>query len=256
MLPVSTRSGDPLLDEIERIAPPVVAAGAVRGREKTIPCTAAGDREGARQITRYLVERGRRKIATITGPPDTPDGPRRSEGFTDVPGRRAAKKLIEHGGCTRRGGEQAMIRPLARSPDLDAVFVGSDLRAAGAPAALRAAGRRVPEDVAVAGFDGSAVAPTTHPPLTTVRQPPARVAEETVRPPLEPIDGATTVEPVILPTELVIRESACGADGTPAVPGVPSAGLRRRTRGSRSRPRCRPGGCAWRPRPRRCPRWC
>jgi DNA-binding LacI/PurR family transcriptional regulator len=88
------------------------------------------------------------------------------------------------------------------------VFVGSDLMAAGALAALRAAGRRVPEDVAVGGFDDSAVAVSTHPPLTTIRQPLELVAQETVRLLLELIDGAERVEPVVLPTELMIRESA------------------------------------------------
>ncbi|ETK32146.1 substrate-binding domain-containing protein [Microbispora sp. ATCC PTA-5024] len=98
-------------------------------------------------------------------------------------------------------------RLLERTPDLDAVFVASDLMAAGALATLRATGRRVPEDVAVGGFDDSSVAASTHPPLTTIRQPLAQVAEETVRLLLELIDGAGHVDPVILPTRLIVRES-------------------------------------------------
>ena len=93
-----------------------------------------------------------------------------------------------------------MAELLERTPGIDAVFVGSDLMAAGALAALRAAGRRVPEDVAVGGFDDSAVAVSTHPPLTTMRQPLERVAEETVRLLLGLIDGAGRMDPVILPT--------------------------------------------------------
>ena len=139
---------------------------------------------------------------------DVIGGVLRLEGFCDVLGRRAAKRLIEHGDYTQRSGEIAMARLLERAPDIDAVFVGSDLMAAGALTALRAAGRRVPDDVAVGGFDDSAVALTTHPPLTTVRQPLERVAEETVRLLLELIDGARPDHPVILPTELVVRESA------------------------------------------------
>lgn len=80
--------------------------------------------------------------------------------------------------------------------------------AAGALAALRAAGRRVPDDVAVGGFDDSSVALSTHPPLTTIRQPLAEMAQATLRLLLELIDGAEQVDPVILPTELVIRASA------------------------------------------------
>ncbi|MEO3810494.1 LacI family DNA-binding transcriptional regulator [Sphaerisporangium sp. B11E5] len=208
VLLISTHAGDPLPDRLSDIPVMAVAQGAVLGRENVIPYAAADDREGARQMTRYLAGQGRRRIATITGPLDTPGGALRLAGFCDVLGRRAAKRLIEHGDYTQLGGESAMARLLERAPDIDAVFVGSDLMAAGALSTLRAAGRRVPDDVAVAGFDDSAVAMTTHPPLTTIRQPLARVAEETVGLLLGLIDGAEYTGPVILPTELVVRESA------------------------------------------------
>ena len=208
VLLLSTHAGDPLAAEIEGLPIPTVACGAVLGREGMIPYAAADDREGARQMTQYLVSLGRKKIATITGPLDTPGGLNRLEGFCDVLGRKATKKLIVHGDYTRHGGETGMTELLAKAPDLDAVFVGSDLMAAGALAVLRAHGRRVPQDVAVGGFDDSAVASSTHPPLTTVRHPLERVAEETVRMLLELIDGAERPLSIVLPTELVIRESA------------------------------------------------
>ncbi|MFD0598338.1 LacI family DNA-binding transcriptional regulator [Catellatospora coxensis] len=115
---------------------------------------------------------------------------------------------MAHGDYSRHSGEAAMRELLDRVPDLDAVFVGSDLMAAGALAVLRERGRRVPEDVAVGGFDDSAIAGSTHPKLTTVRQPLEQVATETVRLLLELIDGADAVESLVLPTELVTRESA------------------------------------------------
>ncbi|MCG5212621.1 LacI family DNA-binding transcriptional regulator [Streptosporangium sp. KLBMP 9127] len=205
---LSTHAGDRMADVLVDLAIPAVALGAVIGRENVIPYAAADDREGARQMARYLVGQGRRKIATITGPMDTPGGIQRLEGFADVLGRKASKKLIEHGDWTRLSGENAMARLLERTPDLDAVFAASDVMAAGAISALRMAGRRVPEDVAVGGFDDSSVAATTHPPLTTIRQPLARVAEETVRLLLDLIDGAGHVTSVILPTSLIVRESA------------------------------------------------
>lgn len=208
VLLLSAHSGDPLLAELENLAIPAVACGAVLGREGVIPYAAADDREGARQMTQYLVDLGRKKIATITGPLDTPGGLNRLEGYCDVLGRKAVKKLIAHGDYTRHSGEAAMRELLDQSPGLDAVFVGSDLMAAGALAVLRERGRRVPEDVAVGGFDDSAVAGSTHPKLTTVRQPLEQVATETVRMLLELIDGAETVEPMVLPTELVTRDSA------------------------------------------------
>ncbi|MEV4416958.1 LacI family DNA-binding transcriptional regulator [Catellatospora sp. NPDC049609] len=208
VLLLSAHSGDPLLAELDGLEIPAVACGAVLGREGVIPYAAADDREGARQMTRYLVDRGRKKIGIITGPLDTPGGLNRLEGFCDVLGRKAVKKLIAHGDYSRHSGETAMAELLDRVPDLDAVFVGSDLMAAGALAVLRARGRRVPEDVAVGGFDDSAIAGSTHPKLTTVRQPLEQVATETVRMLLDLIDGADSVDSLVLPTELITRESA------------------------------------------------
>ncbi|MFF4618620.1 LacI family DNA-binding transcriptional regulator [Nonomuraea jabiensis] len=207
VLLLSTHAGDPFIDAL-RSGPPAVSCGAVIGSEGVIPYAAANERLGGRQMTEYFVNQGRRRIAMITGPMDTPGGIQRLEGFADVLGRKATKKLIAHGDWTQASGERAMTELLARTPDVDAVFVASDLMAAGALAALRAAGRRVPDDVAVGGFDDSSVALSTHPPLTTIRQPLAEVAQETVRLLLALIDGAEHVDPVILPTELVIRESA------------------------------------------------
>ncbi|MFG1700052.1 LacI family DNA-binding transcriptional regulator [Nonomuraea sp. NPDC049309] len=207
VLLVSTHAGDPLLDALKD-GPPAVSCGPVIGRETVIPYAAADDRLGARQMTEYFVRLGRKRIAMITGPMDTPGGIQRLEGFADVLGRKATKRLIAHGDWTQASGERAMKELLERTPDIDAVFVASDLMAAGALAALRAAGRRVPDDVAVGGFDDSPVAVSTHPPLTTIRQPLAETAKETVRLLLALIDGAEHVDPVVLPTELVIRESA------------------------------------------------
>jgi DNA-binding LacI/PurR family transcriptional regulator len=104
-------------------------------------------------------------------------------------------------------GDEAMTRLLRRSPDLDAVFAASDLLAAGALGALRRAGRSVPGDVAVGGFDDSRLAQSTDPALTTVRQPLERVATEMVDVLLELIAGEA-VASRILPTELVRRGSA------------------------------------------------
>ena len=204
---VSAHASDPLLDAIERSGVPTVACGAVLGRETVIPYAAADDRGGARAMTQYLVEQGRKKIGMITGPLDTPGGTLRLEGFTGVLGRRATKQLIANGDYTQSGGEAAMRELLDAAPDLDAVFVASDLMAAGALRALHASGRTVPGDVAVAGFDDSAIATATSPALTTVRHPLGEVAGETVRLLIALLDGQE-VTPVVLPTELVVRDSA------------------------------------------------
>jgi DNA-binding LacI/PurR family transcriptional regulator len=207
VLLVSTHAGDPLVEALTS-GPPAVSCGAVIGHENVIPYAAADERLGARQMTEYFVSQGRKRIAMITGPMDTPGGIQRLEGFAEVLGRKATTKLIAHGDWTQASGERAMAELLDRAPDIDAVFVASDLMAAGALATLRAARRRVPDDVAVGGFDDSSVALSTHPPLTTIRQPLAEMAQETIRLLFALLDGAKHVDPVILPTELVVRESA------------------------------------------------
>ncbi len=110
---------------------------------------------------------------------------------------------------TEEGGGAAMRSLLEQVPALDAVFVASDVMAAGALAELRRQGRRVPDDVAVVGFDDSIIARHTHPPLTSVRQPVEEIGSTIARILLAEIDDPE--EPrrhIVLPTELVVRESS------------------------------------------------
>jgi len=97
---------------------------------------------------------------------------------------------------------------LATAPDLDAVFAASDLMADGALRMLRQAGRRVPDDVAVIGFDDNVVAAFADPPLTTVRQPIQDLGRGLARQLLRLLDGEDVEDAYMLPTQLVIRESA------------------------------------------------
>lgn len=206
VLLVSSHTGNPLLDELLAQGVPVVTCGRPMGHERNLSYVAADDRDGARQMVRYLRSRGYRRIGMITGPLDTSGGVDRLAGYRDVLGV-VPDSLVVAGDYTQAGGDAAMSRLLARSSDVDAVFVASDLMAAGALAALRRAGRRAPEDVAVAGFDDSRIAAACHPPLTTIRQPWARISTEMARLLLRLVDGDENAA-VILPTELVIRESA------------------------------------------------
>ena len=104
-----------------------------------------------------------------------------------------------------------MERLLAARPDIDAVFAASDLIAAGALSVLAAAGRRVPEDVAVVGFDDSPVATSTRPALTSVRQPIEEMGQEMARLLIDTIEGADRApRRVILATELIRRASSAG----------------------------------------------
>jgi DNA-binding LacI/PurR family transcriptional regulator len=210
VLLVSSHSGNPMVERLTEAGMPVVCCGKPLGHLGSVPHVAADEQGGAQQMVRYLYQSGRRRIATITGPLDTPGGVGRLSGYREVlaeAGLGYDPELVVEGDYSRAGGEAAMSRLLAQAPDLDAVFVASDLMADGALAALDRAGRRVPEDVAVGGFDDSAIAANTRPALTTVRQPWEHISAEMVRLLLSLIGGEPPAS-VILPTELVQRASA------------------------------------------------
>jgi DNA-binding LacI/PurR family transcriptional regulator len=210
VLLVSSHSGNPMVELLHEAGMPVVACGKPLGQVTATPYVAADDREGARLMVRHLVGQGRRRVATITGPLDTPGGVDRLSGYRETlaeSGLPDDPALVEKADYSRAGGREAMRRLLERAPGLDAVFVASDLMADGALATLEEAGRRVPEDVAVGGFDDSTIAPPPPPPLTTVRQPWDRISAEMVRVLLAVIGGEPPSS-VILPTELVTRASA------------------------------------------------
>src|SRR5699024_8900474 len=169
---------------------PVVACGVPLGFEGSVGYVAADDRAGARTMTRHLLDTGRTRVAMITGPLDTPGGTLRHEGYREADGDAFDETLVAHGDYSRESGRLAMAELIGRRPDLDAVFVANDLMAAGALVALQAAGRSVPDDVAVGGFDDSGVAAALHPALTTMRQPFERISAEMVRLLLETVEGA------------------------------------------------------------------
>ena len=122
------------------------------------------NRGGARTAVSHLAGLGRQVIATIAGPADMGAGVDRLAGYRDgleEAGISAGRDLESVADFGHDGGLHAMRELLARRPDIDAVFAASDLMAAGALQALREAGRRIPVDVAVVGFDDSPLAATT-----------------------------------------------------------------------------------------------
>ena len=165
----------------------------------------ADNRAGARDAVSYLRSQGRRRIAAITGALDMAAGIARLDGFRDVVG----DGPVAFGDFSEESGAAAMHRLLEHYPEIDAVFAASDAMASGAMRVLRQYGRRVPEDVALVGFDDSVIAMHTDPPLTSVDQPIADMGREMVRLLLAKIDGDEEGDSeVVLPTRLVIRGSA------------------------------------------------
>jgi DNA-binding LacI/PurR family transcriptional regulator len=213
VLLASLHGDDPLPGTLERAGVPAVLVGRPAGGVGATPASYvdADNRGGARAAVEHLVRRGRRRIATITGSLDMGVGLDRLEGYRDglaTAGLAGAGELVEPGDFTEEGGAAAMARLLARPGDpVDAVFAASDLMAAGALRALRAAGRRVPEDVAVVGFEDSAVARYAQPPLTTVRQPIEEMGRQATRLLLAQIAGEAGGMHLILDTDLVVRSS-------------------------------------------------
>ncbi|GAA0487177.1 LacI family transcriptional regulator [Paractinoplanes deccanensis] len=210
VLLVSPHSGDPLLSQLVRAEVPIVACGRVLGYEQVISSVMADDRNGGRSAVDHLIRAGCTRIATITGPQDTAGGVDRLQGYHDAliaHGVTIEPSRIAQGDWSRESGAAAMRQLLEQAPDLDAVFAASDAMADGALRVLREAGREVPGDVRVVGFDDSGLAATTEPPLTTVRHPLDRVAEEMVRLLTDVIAGRTPLS-ITVPTTLVIRASS------------------------------------------------
>jgi DNA-binding LacI/PurR family transcriptional regulator len=207
LLAFSSHHGNPLVESLLSANIPMVACGQPLGFEGRLGCVSADDINGAKRMVDYLKEKGHSRIAIIAGPDDTPGGVGRLDGYQKSLGSAYDEKYVAYGDYSRASGEAAMKDLLERAPDLDAVFASNDRMAAGAITALKAAGKRVPEDVAVGGFDDSEIAAQTDPPLTTMRQPFDRISFEMVRVLLDTIAGE---EPAIvtLPTTLVERESA------------------------------------------------
>lgn len=165
---------------------------------------------GARLATQHLISRGRQRIATIAGPQDMTAGIDRLEAWRDsVLGAGLSDTNVAYGDFTEPAGAAAMHELLARDPDIDAVFAASDLMAAGALTVLAEHGRRVPDDVAVVGFDDFPIADATKPPLTTVAHPVQAMSAQAGRLLLAIMNGDDVdPEPVIFPPQLVLRSSA------------------------------------------------
>ncbi|MDP4504836.1 LacI family DNA-binding transcriptional regulator [Nonomuraea turcica] len=203
---ISMHGADPLPSALSRLRVPVVSYGRP-AVPVNIPYVDNDNLGGAEAGVRHLVEQGRRRIATIAGPQDMIAGQDRLAGYRNVLRDSDLRSIVAVGDFTRESGAVAMRQLLGDDPSLDAVFAANDLMAVGALQSLRQAGRRVPDDVAVVGFDDIEAAKYTEPPLTTLRHPVIEQAAAMVRLLLGLFEDGPA-DPVILPTELVIRESA------------------------------------------------
>lgn len=205
----STHAEDPLPTMLIEAGLPAVLF-ARPARPVPISYVDLAHQEAAGLAANHLFARGCRQVATIAGPLDVPASQDRLMGFRDAMARHGYPYVpVAEGNFTYPSGEAAMTRLLAEHPGVDGVFAANDLMAQGVLVALHNHGRRVPEDVAVVGFDDSPAALACKPQLTTVRQPVEDMAGEMARLLLahiaQPDLRATSV---IFDPVLVVRQSA------------------------------------------------
>jgi LacI family transcriptional regulator len=213
VLVASTHMNDPLFPKLLQDSIPFVLVG--RHADPRVNYVDVDNVGGARMAVEHLIRLGHRRIATITGTLNMASGEDRLAGYCQaleahrIPVQAA---LIGEGDFTKGSGTMGMQRLLSASPT--AVFAASDMIAMGALRALREAGLRVPEDIALVGFDDIPVAAALEPALTTVRQPIERLGSMAADLLLNLLQNAPEARApaarIILPARLIVRDS-CGA---------------------------------------------
>ncbi len=211
--PSTEKDNRHILTLLEQGMPLVTTAYYIPGVELTV--VDVDNVDGGYQATRCLIDGGHRQIATITGPPDWKSVSDRMRGYqlalqqADIP---FTDSLSDAGDWSYESGYWAMQRLLGQAPQLTAVFAHNDQMAIGAIRALLEAGRQIPQDVAIVGYDDIPAAAYSYPPLTTIRQPMHKVGKVATQLLVEAIRNPNVEKKeVLLKPELVRRDSCGGA---------------------------------------------
>jgi DNA-binding LacI/PurR family transcriptional regulator len=207
ILMTSTRKQHHIKTLLEMGAPFIVWG--IPQPNQSYPSVTGDNLNGGRLAAEHLIVSGREKIAFLGGPPEELEVRQRYQGFEAVlsqAGRSIDPALVAYGDFSNTSGAAAMETLLERAPDLEAVFVNSDMMAIAAMDTIRAHGRRVPEDVAVIGYDDLSIAQHSNPPLTTIRQN-IPMAGKLLAQNLIQYLQTGLVANVSIPVELVIRRS-------------------------------------------------
>jgi LacI family transcriptional regulator len=202
---------DALTNEVE-LNVPVVFVNSEIG-ERPYDLFSIENREGAAHVVTHLVEQGSERIAAIAGPAGSTDVEGRLAGYHDALEKHGlSPEVIVEGAFTQESGYEAGKQIVDRPELPDAVFACNDYMAIGAMAAFREAGVRVPDDVAVAGFDDIANARYANPPLTTVHVPVYEIGHRAAERLVQRIqsDQPLRAEQFRLPHELKVRASTTG----------------------------------------------
>lgn len=209
----------PILPELKRAVEEGFAVVLVHSPMPSVPTVCADNRQGGRLAAQHLLDLGHRQIGIVSALPLDEGMADREAGFLDLlreVGMAVDRTAVPtmYGNHQIEGGSQATLDLLAHAPDLTAIFVLNDLMALGALEAARSAGRRVPSDLSILGFDDIPFAALANPPLTTVGQPIRQLGEQAADLLLRVIDDGeppaidTTPQPnVLLPNQLIVRQS-------------------------------------------------
>ena len=181
-----------------------------------IPFVSVENKQSSRRLIDHLIEvHGKKRIMFIKGPADQEDSHWREMGFRaamDAHGLEVDEELILQGNFSHQAAFQVMHNFLSQGRrDFDAIFTGNDDAAVGILTALEEVGLRVPEDIAVVGFDDFRLAPFLNPPLTTVRAPTEQLGQIAAGQLSKLFRGQAIEQQVLLPTELILRRS-CGCE--------------------------------------------
>jgi LacI family transcriptional regulator len=181
-----------------------------------IASVAVENKLSSQKLVSHLIEvHGRKRIMYIQGPKYQEDSQWREKGYRAAlaaHGLPIDESLVLRGEFEHQVAYQVLRDHLSQGPrDFDAIFAGNDDAAVGILTALEEAGLRVPEDVAVVGFDDFRLAPFLNPPLTTVRAPTELVGEIAAGQLAKIFQGLPIEQKVLLPTEIILRRS-CGCD--------------------------------------------
>ena len=207
---VSHHSDDALASALAAARLPCVFVGRPWIASPAVPYVDVDNHRGGLRATEHLISVGCRRIATIAGPLDMAAGVDRLAGWRQALHEAGLPDdAMVCGDFTAAGGAAAMEELLRSHPDIDGLFAASDLTAVGALGVLERAGRRVPTDVKVVGFDDLGVAASATPPLTTVSNPVVEMSRAAAELLLGQIGGkAASLAPQIFSADLVVRASA------------------------------------------------
>jgi DNA-binding LacI/PurR family transcriptional regulator len=201
------------LMRLKKINFPVVLIHQSSPNGLDIPMVTIENQSGGQQVVDHFIEEHScKRIVFVQGPPDNEDSKAREKGYLlslKNHGLPYDPELVVEGGFESAQAYEAVMRLIKRGLSFDAIFTGDDDNAIGVIQALNESGKRIPEDVAVAGFDDSLFARILTPPLTTVRAPNELVGAEATRQLVNLIRGENTPIRTVLPVEMIIRRS-CG----------------------------------------------